>query len=359
MAAPVAVVAEAKALTEPAGLEIPHPQALRKDQMAVFLLLLLVELAAVAEVQAQQEVRLALVELAAVAQERRLVFLVVPSHTLVVGVVAVILEISLLLVAQAALGEVEAQLEKILQADRRLAGQGVPLAPVLIEGETGTGKTSLARWLHRRGPRAKGPLIEVNCSALPESLAESELFGHERGAFTDAKEARLGLIEAAEGGTLFLDELPSLSAAIQAKLLKAIEDRAVRRVGGNRMVAVDARIIAATHRSLPAEVARGAFRADLMHRLDLLRVRIPPLRERGRDVVVLAERLVASLARRYGLPPMTIPAEGAVRLMAQPWPGNVRELAHEIERAMVFDDAQLTFRGLARAAVEGGAGWEP
>ena len=257
----------------------------------------------------------------------------------------------------AALGEVEAQLEKILQADRRLAGQGVPLAPVLIEGETGTGKTSLARWLHRRGPRAKGPLIEVNCSALPESLAESELFGHERGAFTDAKEARLGLIEAAEGGTLFLDELPSLSAAIQAKLLKAIEDRAVRRVGGNRMVAVDARIIAATHRSLPAEVARGAFRADLMHRLDLLRVRIPPLRERGRDVVVLAERLVASLARRYGLPPMTIPAEGAVRLMAQPWPGNVRELAHEIERALVFDDAQLTFRGLARASVEGGAEW--
>lgn len=264
----------------------------------------------------------------------------------------------------AALGEVEAQLEKILQADRRLAGQGVPLAPVLIEGETGTGKTSLARWLHRRGPRAKGPLIEVNCSALPESLAESELFGHERGAFTDAKEARLGLIEAAEGGTLFLDELPSLSAAIQAKLLKAIEDREVRRVGGNRMVAVDARIIAATHRSLPEEVARGAFRADLMHRLDLLRVRIPPLRERGRDVVVLAERLVASLARRYGLPPMTIPAEGAGRLMAQPWPGNVRELAHEIERALVFNDAQLTFRGLTRASAESGpewlaAGWRP
>jgi DNA-binding NtrC family response regulator len=165
-----------------------------------------------------------------------------------------------------ALAGVAAQLDKILAADRRV--QGV-LPPVMIEGEAGTGKTTLARWLHRRGPRADGPLVEVNCSALPETLAESELFGHERGAFTDAKEARIGLLEAAEGGTLFLDELPSLSSAIQAKLLKAIEDRTIRRVGGTRMLTIDARIIAATNADLRTLVAEGKFREDLLHRLDL------------------------------------------------------------------------------------------
>jgi len=139
------------------------------------------------------------------------------------------------------------QLEKILAADRRLQTR---LPPVLITGETGTGKSSLARWLHRNGPRATHPIIEVNCSALPESLAESELFGHERGAFTDARTARQGLFEAAHGGTLFLDELPSLSPALQAKVLMAIEDRKIRRLGGNRQIEVDVRVIAATSRDL-------------------------------------------------------------------------------------------------------------
>src|SRR5439155_9809472 len=168
-------------------------------------------------------------------------------------------------------------LEKIVAADRRVQNG---LSPVLIEGETGTGKTTLARWLHHNGPRANGPLIEINCAALPETLAESELFGHERGAFTDAKEARIGLLEAAEGGSVFLDELPSLSLAVQAKLLKAIEDRTIRRVGGNRPVNIEARIIAATNSDLRALVGEGRFREDLLHRLDLFRVRIPALRER-------------------------------------------------------------------------------
>jgi DNA-binding NtrC family response regulator len=246
-----------------------------------------------------------------------------------------------------ALESVASQLEKILAADRRV--QGV-LPPVLIEGETGTGKTTLARWLHRRGPRAEGPLVEVNCSALPDTLAESELFGHERGAFTDAKEARIGLLEAAEGGTLFLDELPSLSAAVQAKLLKAIEDRTIRRVGGNRSLAIDARIIAATNADLRVLVAAGKFREDLLHRLDLFRVRIPPLRERGDDILPLAEALAARIGKTYGVPPRPIPAVGQQRLRNHRWPGNVRELAHEIERSLVFDDDQLTFSSLAGAA---------
>lgn len=255
-----------------------------------------------------------------------------------------------------ALAGVEAQLGKILAADRRL--QGGVLPPVLIEGETGTGKTTLARWIHRRGPRADGPLIEVNCSALPETLAESELFGHERGAFTDAKEARIGLLEAAEGGTLFLDELPSLSLAVQAKLLKALEDRTIRRVGGTRTVAIDARIVAATNADLRKLVAEGKFREDLLHRLDLFRVRIPPLRERGDDVIALAEALVARIGKNYGLTPRAIPPVGRERLRAHAWPGNVRELAHEIERSLVFDDDQLTFAGLAAntARKAGGSG---
>lgn len=249
-----------------------------------------------------------------------------------------------------ALAGVAAQLEKILAADRRVQGA---LPPVLIEGETGTGKTTLARWLHRRGPRTAGPLVEVNCSALPETLAESELFGHERGAFTDAKEGRIGLLEAAEGGTLFLDELPSLSLAVQAKLLKAIEDRTVRRVGGNRSLPIDARIIAATNTDLRAAVAAGRFREDLLHRLDLFRVRIPPLRERGEDIVPLAESLAARIGRNYGIAPRPIPPAGQKRLRAHRWPGNVRELAHEIERSLVFEDDQLTFAALAGAAGDG------
>ena len=233
-----------------------------------------------------------------------------------------------------ALAPVENQLKKILEADARMQ---TALPPVLIEGETGTGKTTIARWLHERGPRAAQPFVEVKCSALPETLAESELFGHERGAFTDARTGRIGLFEAASGGTLFLDELPSVSSALQAKLLKVIEDNRIRRLGGTRELLVDTRVIAATNQNLKALVSAGRFREDLFHRLDLYRIQIPPLRERGDEIVHLAGLLLEGLCRRHRLPVKRLSASGGQRLMACAWPGNVRELAHELERAIVFE----------------------
>jgi len=237
-------------------------------------------------------------------------------------------------------------------------------ATVLITGETGTGKSTIARWLHRHGPRAAGPMVEVNCSALPDTLAESELFGHERGAFTDARAARQGLFEAAHGGTLFLDELPSLSLPLQAKLLTALEDRRIRRLGGNRQIEVDVRIIAATSRDLRVAAAAGDFREDLLHRLDLYRVSLPPLRERGPDLLRLAEHLIARICRRHRLPPRQVAEAGRQRLLTYRWPGNVRELAHELERALVFEDAAaLDFAhlpdecGMAGTARNAGGDW--
>lgn len=236
------------------------------------------------------------------------------------------------------------QLQKILAADHRMQAR---LPPVVIQGETGTGKTTIARWLHHHGPRAAHPLVEMNCSALPESLAESELFGHERGAFTDARTARIGLFEAAHDGTLFLDELPSLSLALQAKVLKAIEDGRIRRLGGNRELPVDVRVIAATHRDLKQLMTAGQFREDLYHRLDLYRVVLPPLRERGDDILPLAERLAARLCQRHRLPLKRFTEVGRQRLRTYHWPGNVRELAHEIERAIVFEESpELNCEGL-------------
>jgi transcriptional regulator with GAF, ATPase, and Fis domain len=201
--------------------------------------------------------------------------------------------------------------------------------------------------------------VEVNCSALPETLAESELFGHERGAFTDARAARIGLFEAAHGGTLFLDELPSLSLALQAKVLTAVEDHKIRRVGGSKEIPVDVRIIAATNRILPEAVAKGEFREDLYHRLDLFSIDIPPLRERGDDIMALAEMFLESLAKRHRVPRKSVSATGRKALLGYPWPGNVRELAHELERAIVFDDSNsLDFESLSQRKLTGAAALE-
>ncbi|MBX3731850.1 MAG: sigma-54-dependent Fis family transcriptional regulator [Verrucomicrobiae bacterium] len=238
----------------------------------------------------------------------------------------------------ASLAGLEGQLQRILTADRRLHEGGATPSPVLIQGETGTGKTTIARWIHGQGPRTSAPLIEANCAAIPESLAESELFGHEKGAFTDARSARMGLFEAANGGTLFLDEMASLSLPLQAKLLTVLEDRRVRRVGGNRDIPVDVRVIAAVNRDLRELVREGRFREDLFHRLDLFRVVLTPLRDRGEDILELADALLARLSRRHRLPTRGLSDLGRRRVMGYGWPGNVRELAHELERALVFED---------------------
>ncbi len=208
--------------------------------------------------------------------------------------------------------------------------------PVLITGETGTGKGLVAHTIHSSGPRASKPFIEVNCTALPASLMEAELFGHERGAFTDAKQSKIGLFEAAERGFIFLDEIGDTELALQGKLLRAIEERMVRRVGGVRDRKIDVRILAATNRDLEREAQAGTFRRDLYFRLAVILLRLPPLRDRGDDVLLLAEDFMRRYSTKYGkeVRRMTTGARDALR--AYSWPGNVRELSHVIERAVLW-----------------------
>jgi len=208
--------------------------------------------------------------------------------------------------------------------------------PLLITGETGTGKGLVARTLHKSGPRAARPFIDVNCTALPANLMEAELFGHERGAFTDAKESKIGLFEAAEGGFLFLDEVGDLELSLQGKLLRAIEERTVRRVGGIRDRKINVRILAATNRNLESEVQRNRFRSDLYFRLAVILLHLPPLRERGDDALVLAEHFLRRFSTKYGKDVRRIDARAREVLLSYPWPGNVRELSHVIERAVLW-----------------------
>ena len=208
--------------------------------------------------------------------------------------------------------------------------------PVLITGETGTGKGLVARTIHASGPRASHPFIDVNCTALPANLMEAELFGYERGAFTDAKESKLGLFEAAERGFIFLDEVGDLELALQGKQLRAIEERTVRRVGGIRDRKIDVRILAATNRDIERESQSGQFRKDLYFRLAVILLRLPPLRERGDDVQILAEHYLHEFGQKYGKPARRLTAEASSQLSQYPWPGNVRELSHVIERAVLW-----------------------
>ena len=234
--------------------------------------------------------------------------------------------------------------------------------PVLITGETGTGKGLVARTIHLASPRASKPFIEVNCTALPANLMEAELFGHERGAFTDAKESKIGLFEAAEGGFLFLDEVGDIELSLQGKLLRAVEDRVVRRVGGVRDRRIDARILAATNRDLEGAARRDEFRRDLYFRLAVIILHLPPLRERGNDVLLLAAHFLSRANTKYGKDVRHIGQRARDLMLSYPWPGNVRELSHVIERAVLWSRGQsleVDHLSLGRPAQPGEAGAEP
>ena len=226
-----------------------------------------------------------------------------------------------------------------MQAVRRFAERAARVeAPVLLTGETGTGKGLVARCIHLGSGRAARPFVVVNCAAVPESLFESEFFGHTRGAFTGATRARKGLWEQADGGTLFLDEIAELPVRLQAKLLGILEDGWIRRVGGEQVRRADVRLVAATNIPLAAALADGRLRLDLLHRLAVLTCRLPPLRERDDDAVTLARHFADAVARRYRLPAPRLDPSALARVRGHPWPGNVRQLAHVIEAALLRRD---------------------
>jgi two-component system response regulator AtoC len=239
-------------------------------------------------------------------------------------------------------------------------------SPVLIEGESGTGKGVVARLIHQRSPRARAPFVDLNCAGLSKELLESELFGHERGAFTGAVTTKPGLFEVAASGTVFLDEIAELETSIQVRLLKAIEDKKFRRVGGVRDLHADFRLIAATNRNLIDEIAAGRFRSDLYYRLDVVRISIPPLRDRLDDVPILAQFLAEKLAKELGMQPPKITDRAMARLTSYPWPGNVRELRNALERALLVshgveirvDDLLLGEVRIARGADHPLEEWE-
>jgi two-component system response regulator HydG len=225
-----------------------------------------------------------------------------------------------------AMGQVYDLIERVSEVD----------ATVLITGESGTGKEMVAQAIHRRSKRKQGSFVALNCAAVPETLLESELFGHEKGAFTDAKASRAGLFVEASGGTLFLDEIGELPLALQSKLLRALQERAVRPVGAAREVAFDARLIAATNRDLESAVEEHRFRDDLYYRINVVHLPLPPLRARGGDVLLLAQHFLDHFTRMFDKPVSGIAPAAADKLLAYAWPGNVRELANCIERAVAL-----------------------
>lgn len=215
-------------------------------------------------------------------------------------------------------------------------------ARVLITGENGTGKELVARWLHAKSARAAAPFVEVNCAAIPSELIESELFGHERGAFTSAVKQRKGKFEQADGGTLFMDEIGDMSLAAQAKVLRALQENRISRVGGDKEIEVDVRVIAATNKDLREEIRRGNFREDLYHRLAVIVVRVPALREHPEDIPTLVDHFIRTLADEYRKPPKPITEEAVALLREKPWTGNIRELRNVVERLLILSGEQIT-----------------
>ncbi len=226
-----------------------------------------------------------------------------------------------------------------MRAALRLLEKVAPTgSTVLLTGESGTGKELFARALHALSDRAGGSFVAVNCAAIPEGLLESELFGHEKGAFTGAHRRRLGRFEQAAGGTLLLDEVGELTPAVQGKVLRVLEERSFERVGGTGTLTTDARLVAATNRDLGSMVEAGSFRSDLFYRLDVFPIELPPLRERSSDLPALARHLLERLAARHGTPPLGLDEDAGELLAGQPWPGNVRQLANLLERAVILSE---------------------
>jgi len=244
-----------------------------------------------------------------------------------------------------------APMQELFRAIERVARSK---ASVLIRGESGTGKELVARALHDLGPRSDGPFVAVNCAAIPETLLESELFGHERGAFTDAREQRIGRFEAAGGGTLFLDEVGEIAPAMQGKLLRALQERVIERLGGAHPIPVDVRIVAATNRDLEASIQAGEFRSDLYYRINVVPLVIPPLRQRREDIPLLAEHVLARISTEAGRGKMSLAPEAAELFQGYAWPGNVRELENALERAAALSDRdELLAADLPEVVVEG------
>jgi transcriptional regulator with GAF, ATPase, and Fis domain len=228
--------------------------------------------------------------------------------------------------------------------------------PVLIVGESGTGKELVARAMHANGARARRAFVSENCASVPETLLESTLFGHVRGAFTGASATRAGLFDVADGGTLLLDEIGEMPMAMQAKLLRVLQDGEVRAVGGERPRKVDVRVIAATHRDLEAMVAAGRFREDLLYRLNVITLRVPALRERPEDIPLLVDHFVSKHTREREGSKVRVTRAAMAKLMAFPWPGNVRQLENEIRRALVLGDGAIDVTELSAEVVRGGPG---
>jgi PAS domain S-box-containing protein len=233
---------------------------------------------------------------------------------------------------------VSPSMKQVLKFARRVAQSEV--STILLEGESGTGKDVLAQFLHHYGRRHEGPFVALNCAAIPETLLESELFGYEKGAFTDARTSKAGILEVASSGTIFLDEIGEMPLTIQAKLLRVLEDQIFRRLGGVRDIQVDVRVVAATNRKLTEAIEEGKFRLDLYYRLNVIQVLLPPLRERKEDIIPLAEHFVRLYNTKFKRNIQGISHSAAAMLLAHDWPGNVRELRNVIERAMVLEEAE-------------------